>query len=93
MENADYDWFSITSGKDYISGQSQNQTRTYLSKDGNLIQNVGSYYAVKFCDYYQSGVVTKAFENVDMLTGSVIFKTSDKASSFYGATVIITPNY
>ena len=62
----------------------------YIDTNGNIIESTGTNYDVKF-----GGVetITKVFKNVDMLTGSVIFKSSNDGYSFYGISVTITPNY
>ena len=33
------------------------------------------------------------FENVNMLTGEVTFRTDGSGNNYYGATVTVTPNY
>lgn len=89
-ETKTYDWVSITEGEDYIDGTSYNTNRKYIDTNGNIIESTGTNYDVKF-----GGVetITKVFKNVDMLTGSVIFKSSNDGYSFYGISVTITPNY
>lgn len=83
-----YDWCSITEGIDYIAGDT-NSTRNYLTTNGTIKAIQGRDSSVKFGGRTY-GCVT--FENVEMLTGSVYFR-SDSAENRWGIKVIITPNY
>lgn len=82
----------ITKGLDYVSGSSYSQKRNYLGTNGTIINSTGSIsnYQVVFGGNTKN---TKTFTNVNMLTGSVIFSSYNNYPDYYGATVIITPNY
>lgn len=89
-ESTSYDWCSITSGTNYSAGSSYSTTRSYLNTSGSIVSATGTTSSVKF------GGKTKTittFDNVNMLTGSVIFRTDSSGNSCYGVSVIITPNY
>ena len=89
-ESISYDWCSITSGTDYISGKSHNTQRTYLGTDGKLIETTGTNTNVKFGG---STLKTVTFSDINMLTGSVIFRTDSSGNAYDGITVVIIPNY
>jgi hypothetical protein len=83
------DWVIITKGTDFIPG-SKDETRTYLKNNGGLTDTVGYSADIRFAG---TGKITKTFNNVNMLTGSVILKSDNSGNDYYGATVVITPNY
>ena len=83
------DWCSITAGTDYVAGKSYGDTRSYLATDGSIISGTGYNSSVKFSGQFLKSIT---FENVDMLTGSVIFKTNNYNQHYYGIMVTITPN-
>lgn len=66
---------------DYILVKSN---ELYLNSNGELIDT-----EYKFHDYKK----TITFENINMLTGSVIFHTDNEANNFYGVLVEVIPNY
>jgi hypothetical protein len=88
-ESTSWDWLSITEGTDYVAGSSYNTSRRYLNTNGQIVNATGTSSSVKFGG---STKQTKTF-TVEMLTGSVIFRTDGSGNNYYGATVIITPNY
>ena len=88
-ESISFDWLSLTKGCDYIAGSSQSETREYLTTDGTIKSTTITDSSVKFGG---STRTTKTFTNVDMLTGSAIFR-SDGSTVGWGAKVTITPNY
>lgn len=90
LQGTSWDWISITEGTDYIPGQSYNDTRRYLNTSGNIVSTTGTNNNVKF--QYNSYTMTKSFNNVNMLTGSVIFR-SDSSINKWGARVTVIPNY
>lgn len=89
-QSTSYDWCSITSGTDYTAGSSYSATRNYLTTSGSVLSTTGTNYSVKFGN---SSRTTKTFTNVNMLTGSVIFKSNSSSNNYYGVKVTITPNY
>ncbi len=84
------DWVSVTEGTDYVAGTSYSDTRNYLATSGTISSTTGTTSGIKFGG---STKTTKTFENINMLTGSVIFKTDSSINSYYGVLVEITPNY
>ena len=88
-ESTSYDWVSIVEGNDYIAGSSYNQTKNYLNTSGNIVSTTGTNSSVKFGGKTRT---TKTFTNVNMLQGTVVFR-SDSSSVYWGAKVTITPNY
>lgn len=96
FESASFDWISITEGTNYTSGTSYSATRNYLTRDGNIVSCLGSDASAKISylnstDSNRYNVLT--FENVDMTSGSVILRTDGSINTYYGARVIVTPNY
>ena len=89
-ESTTYDWIQITEGTDYISGNSDAQIRKYLDKNGEIKECSGRTDNTRFGG---SAKTTKVFENVDMLTGSVIFRSDGSVNDYYGVKVVVTPNY
>ena len=88
-ESSSWDWISIVEGNNYSPGSSYSQTKNYLNTSGNIISTTGTNSSVKFGGKPRA---IKTFSNVDMLTGSVIFR-SDSSGTYWGAKVTITPNY
>ena len=84
------DWVSIVEGTDYVAGKSQNESRRYLSTSGSVITTTGTNYSTKFMG---STKTTKTFKNVSIKAGSIIFRTDGSVNNYYGAKVIVTPNY
>ena len=92
-ESLEYDWVAITGGTDYMPGGPSvyDETRTYLKYDGTLVTGYSSdSSAVTFGG---DRLRTQTFENVNMLTGSVIFKSDEAENNYYGVKVTVTPNY
>jgi hypothetical protein len=90
LEGVSWDWVSITEGLDYVAGQSYSDTRKYLSTNGSVVTTTGTNNNVKFVS--SSYTMTKTFSNVNMLTGSVVFR-SDSSTTKWGARVTVIPNY
>lgn len=88
-ESTSYDWISIVEGNDYIAGTSQNQAKNYLSVNGTITNTTGLNNSVRFGGRTRT---TKTFTDVNMLTGTVVFR-SDGGGNYWGAIVTITPNY
>ena len=89
--SSSYDYVLVTKGTDYISGSSQNDSRTYLDYYGDVVNTWGTATNIRFGG---KTMQTVTYHNLDMLTGSVIFNGSySYSSNYYGAKVIITPNY
>ena len=88
-ESTSYDWISFTEGTDYVANSSYSATRNYLNTNGEIVSTTGTTSSVKFGG---STKQTKTF-TVEMLTGSVIFRTDSSSNNYYGAQIIITPNY
>lgn len=85
-----YDWISITEGIDYVSGSSYDETRKYLNVDNFFVFETGKSSVTKLGG---TDKATLRYENLDMLTGSVVFRTDKYTSDYYGAKVQIIPNY
>lgn len=86
-----FDFGSIVEGTDYISGRGYRDTRNYLKTNGEIMSTTGSNSSVQF-GRTSNTPRTLIFENIDMLTGSAILKTSYKETD-YGFTVQVIPNY
>ena len=84
-----YDWISIVEGNDYSPDISYRQTKNYLNTSGNIVSTKGTTSSVKFGGRPRT---TKTFTNINMLQGTVVFK-SDGSGNYWGAKVTITPNY
>ena len=89
-ENATADWISLTKGTDYISGNSQSDTRTYLNSNGSLMNSIGTSSSIRFGGETKT---TKVFKNINMTSGSVILNTDNARNNYYGVTVTIVPVY
>ena len=88
-ESISFDWLSLTKGNDYTTGSSQSTTREYLATDGTIKSTTATDSSVKFGGNTRT---IKSFTNVDMLTGSAIFR-SDGSTVGWGAKITVTPNY
>ena len=88
-EPSSLDLVALTKGTDYANG-SHNKRRDYLTTSGEIITDTPWNTDVRF---QGSSLTTVTFENVDMLTGTVVFNTDSSNNYYYGATVVITPNY
>ena len=88
-ESTGCDWISIAQGTGYSSGSTT--TKTFLTTSGTLKSTTPSNPSVKF-----GGTTStiKTFSNVNMLSGTVFFKTdgSINGTKYNGATITITPN-
>lgn len=89
-ESTSYDWISITEGKNYVAGKSYTEQRKYLTSSGSITTTKGNSSTARIGG---TTYTTKTFNNVNLKTGSIIFRTDGSVNSYYGAKVIITPNY
>lgn len=89
-ESTSYDWVSITEGNDYISGISNSSSRKYLTTSGSIINTYSTNSSIKFGGTTKT---TKKFENVNMKSGSIIFRTDYSVNGYYGVYVRVTPHY
>ena len=88
-ESISYDWFSITEGTDYISGESYSSERNYLTTDGTIVKTTGNNNNIKFAG---STKTIKRFSNIEMLKGAIILRT-DGSQTYWGGRIEICPNY
>ena len=92
------DKFYITEGLEWEDGRygsCSNDTRRYLLRDGgikNVILDDAEDWIQSYAGFFGSKDETVSFNDVDFLTGSIIY-TASKNKNSYGIKVVIIPNY